>query len=299
MLYSILGMQINGGWEFSTASPYNFTLRLADGVRLYFSCLRRRPLTETETINDLIEELSAVPIPWLVPGRTLWSLDLDQLAEHIGKDKRAERPNWFRGTIGIKPLFEPGEPSDLANPRKAIWRGFTCFDITEVSVKNPVEPADTPSEIHRSMEAFYADYPQNDSTAFIMMRFGTTAAHQKITQAIQTCLRRFNVIALRADDKEYHSDLFYNILTYIHGCKFGIAVFERIEGDEFNPNVSLEVGYMLALAKPVCLMKDKTLKTMPVDLMGKMYRSFDPQNPIKSIPPVLLKWCQDQKFISA
>lgn len=69
---------------------------------------------------------------------------------------------------------------------------------------------------------------------------------------------------------------------------------ERIEADDFNPNVSLEVGYMFALKKPVCLLKDKTLKTLHTALVGKLYRVFDPQDPASSVPPVLTQWLEDK-----
>ena len=71
---------------------------------------------------------------------------------------------------------------------------------------------------------------------------GTTARRHR--KAIQSTLGTFGIAALRADDKEYHDDLLPNVLTYIYGCRFGIAVFERLEAEDFNPNVSLEVGYM-------------------------------------------------------
>jgi nucleoside 2-deoxyribosyltransferase len=103
---------------------------------------------------------------------------------------------------------------------------------------------------------------------------------------------------LRADDKEYHDDLFANIQTYIHGCGFGIAVIERIEKDEFNPNVALEIGYMLALKKPVCILKDKTVPVLQADLIGRLYKQFDPQDVSKTIPDQLTKWLLDKGFIS-
>ena len=31
-------------------------------------------------------------------------------------------------------------------------------------------------------------------------------------------------------------------------------MFERLESERYNPNVALEVGYMMALGKPVCLL---------------------------------------------
>src|SRR3990172_35156 len=91
---------------------------------------------------------------------------------------------------------------------------------------------------------------------------------------------------------------FPNILTYIYGCEFGIAVFERIESDEFNPNVSLEVGYMLALRKPVCLLKDRTLEILQADLVGKIYRVFDPQDPVGTIQDELSQWLRDKEIVT-
>lgn len=115
--------------------------------------------------------------------------------------------------------------------------------------------------------------------------------------SIRSVLSGRGITAVRADDKQYHDDLFPNMLTYIYGCGFGIAVFERPEADEFNPNVALEVGYLFALQKPVCLLKDKTVKTLHTDLVGKLYREFDPQNPNGTVPDVLSQWAQDKGII--
>ena len=74
---------------------------------------------------------------------------------------------------------------------------------------------------------------------------------------MRTALGRHGIVGLRADDKEYNPSLFDNVQTYLHGCGLGVAIFERIEEDAFNPNVALEVGYMMAMDKPVCLLKDQ------------------------------------------
>ena len=112
------------------------------------------------------------------------------------------------------------------------------------------------------------------------MQFGCTKVHREITKAVHAALSPFGIEGLRADDLEYHQDLLPNVLTYIYGCNFGIAVFERLESERYNPNVALEVGYMMALGKPVCLLKDKNLSTLATDLGGKLYRNFDPSNAI-------------------
>lgn len=155
-----------------------------------------------------------------------------------------------------------------------------------------------PPVIHQSLTKFFEDHPDSKKTGFIMMQFGSTSLHESIVSGICSTLATYGLTALRADDKEYHEDLFSNVQTYLYGCGFGIAVFERLEDDDFNPNVSLEVGYMRALGKKVCLLKDRTLKTLQTDLVGKLYKSFDPQNPGQSIPPELQKWLEDNDIIT-
>jgi len=46
----------------------------------------------------------------------------------------------------------------------------------------------------------------------------------------------------------------------MYGCSMGVAGFEQIEAQDFNPNVALEVGNMYAMRKPLCLLKDLTLR---------------------------------------
>lgn len=151
-----------------------------------------------------------------------------------------------------------------------------------------------PDEIRTSLARFRDDYPDAQKTGFIMMRFDDTPAHRQIAEAIKEVATRHGLVALRADDKQYHDDLYFNTLTYMHGCGFGIAVYERIGTNEFNPNVALEVGYMLALQKPVCLLKDQTLTPLHADLVGKLYKAFDPQRIKKSISPELTRWLHDR-----
>jgi hypothetical protein len=155
----------------------------------------------------------------------------------------------------------------------------------------------TPTEIKRSIRDFKSNHPDPSKTAFIMMRFSNTSAHKKIVHAIRSVLRSHGIEALRADEKDYHDDLFWNIITYIYGCGFGIAVYERLLTDEFNPNVALEVGYMLALGKQVCLLKDETLRHLHTDLAGKLYRQFNPQNSEADISKQLEKWARDRDII--
>lgn len=161
----------------------------------------------------------------------------------------------------------------------------------------PIEPTPTPpAAIAESLSRFQVHHRNPNRTAFIMMQFRDTEQHTTISEAIKNSLGKHGISGVRADDKEYHDDLFPNVLTYMHGCGFGIAVFERIEEEAFNPNVSLEIGYMLALGKPVCFLKDRTLKSLNADLIGRLYREFDSYKPDTSIPPQLNKWLNDREL---
>ncbi|MGZ0263062.1 hypothetical protein ACTM6Z_26805, partial [Citrobacter freundii] len=119
----------------------------------------------------------------------------------------------------------------------------------------------------------------------------------KLVDAIKKELSKHNIIALRADDKEYMDDLFSNIKTYMYGCDFGIAIFERITEDNFNPNVSLEVGYMMGMGKQVLLLKDKTLSSLHTDLAGKLYKPFDVFDIESSLSTHIGKWLSDKGFL--
>jgi hypothetical protein len=155
-----------------------------------------------------------------------------------------------------------------------------------------------PPEISHSLMRFREDYPDHTRTAFLMMRFGQTRAHRDITTAIRDVLSAHGICGLRADDKTYHDELFSNVRTYLHGCTFGIAVFERVDRDDFNPNVSLEVGYLFGLGRDVCLLKDRTLQTLHTDLTGRLYAEFDPQEPADTIPNPLTKWLADKRYLA-
>jgi hypothetical protein len=149
-------------------------------------------------------------------------------------------------------------------------------------------------EIASGLERFRADHPPGARTAFIMMQFKNTRPHKTILSCLKQTLKNRGISGIRADEKEYMDDLFSNIRTYMHGCDFGVAVFDRIIADDFNPNVSLEVGYMLGLGKNVLLLKDATLKALQTDLTGRLYRPFDTTDVESSMPTQVERWLADR-----
>jgi hypothetical protein len=125
------------------------------------------------------------------------------------------------------------------------------------------------------LRRFLEDHPEPSRNVFIMMRFSESDQMKQIHQAIAAGLQEHGLNALRADDRDYTGDLWSNIEVYLTGCQYGIAVFEDIEKRDFNPNVSLELGYFMGRNKRTLLLKEKRLPSMPSDVVHRLYKEFD------------------------
>lgn len=96
--------------------------------------------------------------------------------------------------------------------------------------------------------------------------------------------------AVRADDRDYTGELWSNIEVYLTGCQYGIAVFEDIDQRDFNPNVSLELGYLMGRGKRTLLLKEKRLPRVPTDVVHRLYKEFDGYDIENSIKREVGQW---------
>lgn len=150
-----------------------------------------------------------------------------------------------------------------------------------------------PIEIRSSLIRFFNDFPNYMNNCFLIMSFENSKFHTEITQLLEKHLHKYQINLIRADYKNYSDELWRNIQTYLHGCRYAFAVFERISTEQFNPNVSLEVGYVLSMQKKICLLKERTLPKLPTDIVGRLYYEFDIQNMNQSIERAIDKWAND------
>jgi nucleoside 2-deoxyribosyltransferase len=58
------------------------------------------------------------------------------------------------------------------------------------------------------------------------------------------------------------------------GCDYGIAILEDRVGNEFNPNVALEYGFMLARGSKVVLLKEANFKHIRADILATIPAPF-------------------------
>jgi hypothetical protein len=106
----------------------------------------------------------------------------------------------------------------------------------------------------------------------------------------QGVVAEFGITLLCADGNDYQEELFGDVKTYMHGCYFLVTVFEVIGGNQFNPDVALELGYITALRKRGLILKDKSLPALQTNLIGRIYCNFDAQNPDACHPIQVADW---------
>jgi hypothetical protein len=139
--------------------------------------------------------------------------------------------------------------------------------IIELLARTSKQPAPVPEHLREGVEAFRRHYRKRKRKAFLMMRFGQDKLSSDILATIPS-LEDSGLTILRADARSFAKFLLDNVRIYMHGCDFGIAIFDEVEERTFNPNVAFEIGYMFGLDKPVLILKDRRLRFLPSDLLG-------------------------------
>lgn len=136
---------------------------------------------------------------------------------------------------------------------------------------------------------FYEKYGHN--AIFVIMPFREEL--NKVYEIIKDIFASKGYSAIRADEKEFTNDLWENVRVYLECCNVAVAIFDKNDQDNYNPNVAIEVGYMLSKGNKVCLLKDKKLPKLPSDLISKMYKEYDSDDVEGTLPEQLGLWIRD------
>ena len=123
------------------------------------------------------------------------------------------------------------------------------------------------------LQKFLKQHPHLDRNVFVMMPF-STAISDSIFDAVGKELQDHGLIPLRADQKSLAPVLWWNVATYMLGSSYGVVVYEPRDEVPFNPNVSIEAGFMLALDRPVLFLANDRLRTLPVDFSGHIFKTY-------------------------
>ena len=144
-----------------------------------------------------------------------------------------------------------------------------------------------------------------ERAVFVMMKFPDRVQMDPwqigllndIWTTIRNQLRGCGLIALRADKRKYHDQLWENVCVYMLGCRFGIAVLEDRVASELNPNIALEYGFMRAMDRRVGLFRNVGFKHGRADLSGKLMNEFIVSNEgrlrTNTLKSALTQWLTD------
>lgn len=258
----------------------------------------RGDLSKHEILRRFNKILMVYNITYLRPLKNItgeWLIDLTEFKHSFECLSESEN---FKGNITLEPDYfqeiNKDEYSDEVIIEKTILK-FSIYpeDLILLSVN---KYSNLSEDLIEPLKRFRKDFGPSDKCGFLMMKFEDSRIQTQIVDIIKSHFDKKGIKILRADDKWYADDLFENIKTYMHGCLFGVALFERINSNYFNPNVSLEIGYMMAMNKPILFLKDRTLNSLHTDLIGKLYYEYDFQNPNEILPIVIDKWLKDKEI---
>lgn len=127
------------------------------------------------------------------------------------------------------------------------------------------------------IKKFLSRYPF-DQNVFVMVRYASQSADLLARIAAQISAvgdtDGKNFFPVVAKDHNITDDL-YNPIACLLCCRYGVAIFDSVEKHpDFNPNVAYELGMMHLLGRECLILKNSSIKTMPADILQKIYMPF-------------------------
>jgi hypothetical protein len=242
---------------------------------------------EAERLKQAASEEERQQSPLMLVGALLVSSSADDIGNQLEGLERLQEELQIISEI----------PDDRLNQGDSIRR---LLDAVRIPARDGSAAPATGDGLRVSVPqdafmAFRRDHPDYDRNVFIMMSFAGEPSLAKVWTELSAVLKSHGLRALRADQKTYGKSrqIWDNLITYMHGCRYGIAVLEQETADDFNPNVALEYGFMRALGKNVLLLKEKRFRKIRADILGTIWMEFDVAALEGSVRRAIDQWVKD------
>ncbi len=242
---------------------------------------------------EFVEDLNTFPtkedlVRHVEEGYAFARSSLEELGR-VGSEQLADVPERLRDHVRY--LLE--RVTTLM--RQALVLGDMVHDLRRKTAGGTGKPTNAEGAVPEFIPSTYRhleddlkhfhDDDRFDRSVFVMMKF-PDPAHMEAWQvacledlygAVKEELDRHGLVARRADKKTYAASkqLWDNLSIYMLGCRYGVAILEDHVGDELNPNVALEYGFMKGLGREVILLKERRFKHLRADLVGTIPKEFD------------------------
>lgn len=179
-----------------------------------------------------------------------------------------------KGRYQAEQLFQKTEISALL--AESLLREGAAFAATQHAL---LPPSLAPPELGPGLAEYLKTHPF-DRNVFGMTRYPSEdeglsdPVGPALIIAKEVCSEHGLEFHL-ASDKAISDDLWTNVAGHMWASRYGIAFFEDRADEGLNPNLNIEVGSMLMTGRRCALLKDKSIKKMPTDLVGKIYKPVD------------------------
>ena len=118
----------------------------------------------------------------------------------------------------------------------------------------------------------------------------------EVVKQLRAVCGRHGLNLLLACDGNAEDTLWSNVVTYMWGSQYGIVIVDSADG-VLNSNVLIEVGGMLMTGRRCAILKDRSVPTMPTDLVGHIYKSVDLAEPA-TVAATVHTWLRDDLGLS-
>lgn len=161
--------------------------------------------------------------------------------------------------------------------------------------KNKEKTVDTevmvPGRLKKPVEQF-CEESAYENNVFVMMR----SSYQRIFKEIETTIRDvldfYGLKARFSKDRNYSDEFWKNTETCMHGSRYGIVVFEEIDKQEYDPDISLQLGYMCSHAKECLFLNEKSMKRLHTEIFGNIHKKFDQSRIKETVTTCIEEWLE-------
>jgi hypothetical protein len=165
-----------------------------------------------------------------------------------------------------------------------------------------VPPSLAPPEVLIPLGKFLERYPF-ETNVFGMTRFpdedeeGVDPVAGVLVQS-RLVLEAHGMTLHLASDRAISDDLWANVSGHMWASSYGIAFFEDRLGKGLNYNLTIEVGAMLMTGRRCLLLKDASIEKMPTDLVGRIYKLVDLDDPT-TVERAIHDWARNDLRLGA
>jgi DeoR/GlpR family transcriptional regulator of sugar metabolism len=150
--------------------------------------------------------------------------------------------------------------------------------------------------------------PDSSKNCFVMMRYRKNRKLEKVETTVIQALDKYGVEARLAKDRQDKPLLWANVCAFMEHANFGIAIFDNVENYQVgepraNPNICMELGYMLARGADCLILRDTAGRPdvhgkLFTDLDGHIVQDIDTTKPMKDLGAIVSKWVQQRVRIA-